>query len=138
GTGGFVLMDDRAYDKLGWGLTRVWTGELPGIRDTDEYLMVNYTYLVAGVYYLLGHSLLAAKMLNVAFGSLLPVVVFAIGAEILGRGAARIAALLSAFFPSLLAWSVINLKDILVVVLTATAVLFLLRYARRHEWWSLI
>jgi hypothetical protein len=138
GTGGFVLMDDRAYDKLGWGLTRVWTGDLPGIRDTDEYLMVNYTYLVAGVYYVLGHSLLAAKMLNVAFGSMLAVVIFAIGAEILGQRAARVAALLTAFFPSLVAWSVINLKDILVVLLTATAVLFLLRYARRHQWRSLL
>ena len=138
GTGGFVLMDDRAYDKLGWGLTRVWTGGLPGIRDTDEYLMVNYTYLVAAVYYLLGHSLLAVKMLNVAFGSLLAVVIFAIGSEILDPRAARVAALLTAFFPSLVAWSVINLKDILVVLLTAAAVLFLLRYARRHGWRSLM
>jgi hypothetical protein len=137
GRDGFALMDDRAYDKLGWTLARVWVGRWPGIRDTDVYLMVNYTYLVAAVYYVLGHSLLAAKMLNVAFGSLLAVVSYATAREIFDQRVARIAAMLTAFFPSLLLWSAINLKDILVVLLTAVAVFGLIRYARRHEWWAL-
>lgn len=137
GRRGFLLMDDFAYDKLGWGLVKVWTGQLPGVRDTDEYLLVNYTYLIAVVYYVLGHSLLAAKMLNVAFGALTGVVIYALGAEIFDRRAARVAALLTAFFPSLLVWSVINLKDILVVLLTTTAIFGLVRYARRGQWWAL-
>lgn len=138
GRRGFLLMDDFAYDKLGWGLVKVWTGQLPGVRDTDEYLLVNYTYLIAIVYYVLGHSLLAAKMLNVAFGALTAVVIYALGREIFDRRAARIAALLTAFFPSLLVWSIINLKDILVVLLTATAIFGLVRYARRGEGWALV
>lgn len=137
GRRGFLLMDDFAYDKLGWGLVKVWTGQLPGVRDTDEYLLVNYTYLIAIVYYVLGHSLLAAKMLNVAFGAVTAVVVYALGAEIFHRRAARVAALLTAFFPSLLVWSIINLKDILVVFLTVSAIFGLVRYARRGEWWAL-
>lgn len=137
GRGGFLLLDDHAYDKIGWTLARVWMGIFPGIRDTDQYLMVNYTYLVAGVYYFLGHTLLAAKMLNVTFGALTGVVTYAIGTELFDRRAARTASLLTAFFPSLVAWSVINLKDILVVLMTLTTVLALLRYARRHEWWAL-
>jgi hypothetical protein len=137
GRGGFLLLDDRAYDKLGWTLARFWMGIFPGIRDTDQYLMVNYTYLVGAVYYLLGHSLLTVKMLNVAFGGLTAVVVYALGAEIFNQRAARIAALLTAFFPSLMVWSVINLKDILAVLVTTTVVFGLLRYARRHNWWSL-
>jgi hypothetical protein len=138
GRGGFLLLDDRAYDKLGWTLAGLWMGIFPGVRESDEYLLVNYTYLVAIVYYLMGYSLLTAKMLNVAFGALLAVVVYAIGAEILSRRAARVAAVITAFFPSLVAWSVLNLKDILVVLLTAATVLGLLRYARRHEWWALV
>ena len=138
GRGGFLLLDDRAYDKLGWTLAGVWMGIFPGVRESDEYLLVNYTYLVAIIYYLMGYSLLAAKMLNVAFGALLAVVVYAIGAEVLGRRTARVAAVITAFFPSLVAWSVLNLKDILVVLLAAVAVLGLLRYARRHEWWALV
>lgn len=137
GRGGFALMDDRAYDKLGYTLARVWQGVFPGIRDSDEYLLVNYTYLVAIIYYLLGKSLLAAKMMNVAFGALLAIVGYALGREIFDLRAARITAVLTAFFPSLLAWSVINLKDIMVVLLTATAIFGLLRYARRHRWWAL-
>lgn len=138
GKGGFLLLDDRAYDKLGWTLARVWLGVFPGIRDTDQYLMVNYTYLVAGIYYFLGHHLLAAKMMNVLFGSLLAVVLYALGRELLGARPALLAAGLTAFFPSLIVWSAINLKDILVVLLTAGAVYGLIRYARRHEWWALV
>jgi hypothetical protein len=138
GKGGFMLLDDRAYDKLGWTLARVWMGIFPGIRDSDQYLMVNYTYLVASVYYFLGHSLLAAKMLNVAFGAITGVAIYAVGAEIFDRRTARLAALLTAFFPSLIVWSVINLKDILVTLLTITAVFGFLRYARRHQWWALL
>ena len=138
GLGGFALIDDRAYDKIGWTLARVWMGVFPGIRDTDQYLMVNYTYLVALVYYALGHSLLAAKMLNIAFGTLTAIVFYALGSRDLRppRGAGS-SVLLTAFFASLLLWSVINLKDILVVMLTGLAVFGLIRYAHRHEWWAL-
>ena len=138
GRGGFLLMDDRAYDKLGWTLARVWMGIFPGIRDSDEYLMMNYTYLVSGIYFVLGHNLLAAKMLNVLFGALTPVVVYAIGTELWDRRVARISALLMAFFPSLLIWSAINLKDILAVLLVELAILGALIYARRHVWWALV
>jgi 4-amino-4-deoxy-L-arabinose transferase-like glycosyltransferase len=51
---------------------------------------------------------------------------------------ARIAALLTAFFPSLIAWSAINLKDVLTVLMTTVAIYGLVRYARRHEWWALV
>jgi hypothetical protein len=138
GKGGFLLLDDRAYDKIGWTLARVWMGIFPGIRDTDQYLMVNYTYLVAGLYYFLGHALLAVKMMNVLFGSLLAVVTYALGRELFGPRVGLVAGILTAFFPSLVAWSAINLKDILVVLLTVTATYGLLRYARRHEWWALL
>jgi 4-amino-4-deoxy-L-arabinose transferase-like glycosyltransferase len=137
GKGGFLLLDDRAYDKVGWTLARVWMGIFPGIRDTDQYLMVNFTYLVAAVYYLLGHSLLAAKMLNVAFGSLTAVAVYGLGSEIFDRRVARLGAVLVVVFPSLIMWSAINLKDILVVFLTTVAVYGLVRFARRHDWWAL-
>jgi Dolichyl-phosphate-mannose-protein mannosyltransferase len=138
GLGGFALLDDRAYDKLGWTLARVWLGVFPGIRDSDAYLMVNYTYLVALVYYTLGHSLLAAKMLNVAFGTLTAIVFYALGREIFNRDAARVIGLLTALFASMLVWSVLNLKDILVVLLAGLAVFGLIRYAHRHEWWALV
>ena len=45
--------------------------------------------------------------------------------------------LLTAFFASMLLWSVLNLKDILVVMLAGLAVFGLIRYAHRHEWWAL-
>ena len=137
GRGGFLLMDDRAYDKLGWALVKVWTGQYPGILKTDEYLMVNYTYLLAIIYFFLGHSLLAAKMLNVMLGALTAVLVYVLGRELFDRRTAVIAALFTAFFPSMALWSTVNLKDPMVVALTVAAIFGLLRFARRHEWWAL-
>lgn len=138
GMNGFLLMDDRAYDKLGWTLARVWMGIFPGIRDSDEYLLVNYTYLVAAVFYVFGHNLLAAKMLNVLFGALTGLVMYATAAELFNRRAARVVALLVAFWPSLLIWSAINLKDTLAMLLVAVAIYGTLVYARRHAWWAFV
>src|SRR6478672_9237240 len=113
-------------------------GVFPGIRDTDEYLLVNYTYLVAVVYYLLGHSLLAAKMLNVAFGGLLAVFIYSIARIIFDRRIASVAAVVTAFFPSLFIWSVFNFKDVMVVMMTALVIFGLLRFAKYHEWWAFV
>jgi hypothetical protein len=138
GRDGSLLLDDRAYDKLGWTLARVWMGIFPGIRDTDEYLMVNWTYIVAAVYFTLGKSLLAAKMLMVAFGALLALATYALGREIFDERAGRIAGLLAAFFPSLMVWSATSLKDVLTVLVSVVAIYGLLRYGRAHHWWALV
>ena len=138
GREGNLLLDDRAYDKLGWTLARVWMGIFPGIRDTDEYLMVNWTYIVAAVYFTLGKSLLAAKMLMVAFGALLALATYALGREIFDERAGRIAGLLAAFFPSLMVWSATTLKDVMTVLVSVVAIYGLLRFGRRHDWWALL
>jgi hypothetical protein len=136
GSNGFLLMDDRAYDKIGWALPRVWWGSIPGILESDQYLLVNYTYLIAFVYYFLGHSLLAAKMLNPLFGALAAVLTYGLAREMYGRKAARIASLLTAFFPSLLVWSAVNLKDTLAMMIVVAVVYATLVYARRRSWWA--
>ncbi|MCC7104098.1 MAG: glycosyltransferase family 39 protein [Chloroflexi bacterium] len=136
GTNGFLLMDDRAYDKIGWALPRVWWGSIPGILESDQYLLVNYTYLIAFVYYFLGHSLLAAKMLNPLFGALAAVLTYGLAREMYGRQAARISSLLAAFFPSLLVWSAVNLKDTLAMMIAVAVVYATLVYARRRSWWA--
>jgi hypothetical protein len=56
---------------------------------------------------------------------------YALGRELGGERAGRMVALAGAFWPSLLLWSVINLKDVLVVGLIASIMFFALRFARR-------
>ena len=128
---GYLFEDDRAYDKTAWALARVWHGTIEGVASSDAYLLRNYTYMVGALYYVLGWELMAPKFLNSFFGAVAIVPMFALGRELGGDRAGRIVALAGAFWPSLILWSIINLKDVLVVMLIATIMFCALRFARR-------
>ncbi len=127
---GYLFEDDRAYDNVSWDLARVWLGILPGVESSDGYLLKNYTYMIGAIYYLVGHELVAAKFVNCLFGALIPVAVYAFGRELADERVGRIAALAAAFWPSLILWSVLNLKDGLVVLLIAIMLWGAHRFAR--------
>jgi hypothetical protein len=127
---GFMFEDDRVYDNVAWALARTWLGQIEGVARADGYLINNYTYLTGALYALLGHELVAAKFVNCFFGAVLPLLAFSLGKELGGAWVGRFSALLTAFFPSLVLWSVLNLKDILVVVLITAVMLGALRFAR--------
>jgi hypothetical protein len=142
---GFLFEDDRAYHKVSWALSRVWHGTLAGVARSDEYLLKNYSFAVGGLYYLMtpflptglsGDKLsavmiMAPKMMNLAIGSFIPVVGYVLGREMGGRAAGVLMALALAFWPSLLLWSVLNLKDTMVVLLIAVIMLATIKFARR-------
>ena len=127
---GFMFEDDRVFDNVAWALARTWAGVIPGVDRNDGYLINNFTYSTGLLYYLLGHELVAAKFLNCFFGAILPVVAFSLGREVGGGRVGRFAALASAFFPSLLLWSILNLRDVMIVLLLTAAMLATLRFAR--------
>ncbi|MGE3272054.1 MAG: hypothetical protein AB7P40_25090, partial [Chloroflexota bacterium] len=56
---------------------------------------------------------------------------YALARELRGDRAGRLVALAAAFWPSMLLWSVLNLKDVMVVVLIATIMFLAIRFARR-------
>jgi hypothetical protein len=128
---GCLFQDDRAYDKTAWALARTWAGTIPGVAESDEYLLKTYTYMVGGLYYFLGHELMTAKFLNCFIGAITVVPMYALGRELGGGKAGRMVALAGAFWPSLILWSVINLKDVLVVLLIAAILFLALRFARK-------
>ncbi|MDP8923317.1 MAG: glycosyltransferase family 39 protein [Chloroflexota bacterium] len=128
---GFMFEDDRAFDVVSWALARFWSGQLSQIASSQDYLVNNYTVLMGGVYYLLGRDVMGPKLLNCLFGALAAVIVYALARELGGRRAGTFAALLMAFFPSLILWSILNLKDTLVIPLIALTMLGGLKFARR-------
>ncbi len=134
GTGGFVFPDDRAYDELSWDIARAWSGEIPGILQRDSYLVMNYTYLLGLLYLLLGHSVVAAKVLNAAFGAVTALATFGIARELWDERAARLAGIVAAIFPSLLLWSLLTLKDVMVVMVASIAIWTMLRFVRHADW----
>ena len=128
---GYLFEDDRAFDVVSWALARLWSGQLAQTAKSQDYLINNYTVMMGWVYYLFGHDVVGPKLLNCLFGALTIVVTYALAKELGGERAGRFAAILALGFPSLVLWSMLNLKDALVVLLIALAMLGGLKFAHR-------
>src|SRR6476620_6542308 len=55
GGDGFIGPDDRRYDTVFWLQAQAWHGIGSGVGPVDQYLVNAYTYLAAGVYFVVGH-----------------------------------------------------------------------------------
>jgi len=77
----------------------------------------SYLYLVALFYYIFGYSPLSIIFINCIISILTGIIYYFIAKEIAGIRSARITAFLIVFFPSLVLWSIVNLKDTLVIFL---------------------
>jgi 4-amino-4-deoxy-L-arabinose transferase-like glycosyltransferase len=85
-------------------------------------------YLVAGVYELIGRNMLAIQFINAAVGAATAAVIYHIAQHLFSNvRVARLAALLTCFFPSLILWSSQALKDGLIVMALVLAILATLR-----------
>jgi hypothetical protein len=145
---GMMFEDDRAYHKVGYGLMEYWLGDEGGVEKSDEYLLRLYTYMVGVlytyVYYTTPANLLqmskpeagaiaimAPKLMNCFIGAIGIVPFYALGRELAAARVGRLVALAGAFWPSLLLWSVLNLKDVMVVVLIAATMFLAIRFGKR-------
>ncbi len=97
----------------------MWLG---GIRDvsvmaskmmkiTTSGNLGPYDFWNGIVYFFTGKSPLSLLFINCFAGSLTAIFIYYIAEEIAGKKAARISAILTAFWPSLFIWSVQNLKE---------------------------
>lgn len=119
GHNGFLGADDVAYDRIAWQQAQYWKGVGPAVAPGNAYLLSVYTYLIAALYWLLGHLELAVKLMNCLFGALTAGVIYRTTRLLFGDLAGRLSGLAAAFFPSTFLWSLFNLKDALFVFLVA-------------------
>ena len=85
-------------------------------------------YLVAGVYEVIGPNMLATQLINAAVGAATAVVVYYTTQLLFNNThASKTAAILVAFFPSLVLWSSHGLKDGLIIMALAFSILATLR-----------
>ena len=109
-------VDSEMYDELGWAVAKSW-------RAGGEYHIPiyhtgrGYIYLIASLYYLVGHNTLIGRVFNCFFSALTVIYVYRITVNIYGKRTAKIAAFLVAFSPELIVWSGIQYKDILLAFL---------------------
>lgn len=89
-------------------------------------------YLVAIVYELIGTNMLAIQFINAAMGAATPAVIYHCAKHLFNnRRVSRLAALLTAFYPSLVLWSSQGLKDGSIVMALALGMFATLRLMER-------
>jgi 4-amino-4-deoxy-L-arabinose transferase-like glycosyltransferase len=133
---GFFGGDALTYDQQGFALTQVWQGQIS--YDDFTYGRVHdflgMPYLVAGIYTLVGRNTLAVQLFNAVLGAATAPVVYVCAQRIFQNvRVARVAALLVAFYPSLILWSSQALKDGPIMLLLAVTMLATLKLGERFS-----
>lgn len=93
-----------------------------------EYGRTIYLYLVALFYYLFGYSPISIIFLNSIIGVSTGIVYFSLAKKIASIKVAKMTSIFVTFFPSLFTWSIINLKDSLLIFLTGVIIWLFLKF----------
>ncbi len=129
----FFAPDAWFYGRLGEMLAAYWQGEGP----YPQYLAVNPQWLypyINGVFHLaFGSGHLAAAVLNIFAATWTVIVAYYLGRDVMGEQVGKVAALLVALFPSLVLWSVLNIRDALATFLVTFIVWLAVRVYRRFD-----
>jgi hypothetical protein len=120
----FFAGDQGTYDWCGREIVSYWRGDratLPGLvrpAAGGYYYPTGYYYIVAVIYYLIGPWSLLPKLLNSFVGSRTVTLTYRLARSLTGSDevALRTAAY-TAYFPSLVLWSSLNLRDVWIVFL---------------------
>src|SRR3989440_3629419 len=137
---GFFGGDALTYDFLGYAQLNVWGGNLAFERVVEVFFAGGSSsgwgmyYLVAVIYKIVGRNMLATQYVNCVLGAATALLAYMISMEIFPtRRVARVAALLTAFFPSMVLWSCQGLKDGPIVFLLALSMLATLKLGDRFS-----
>ena len=125
--------DANTYDVFGQSLVEAWHGNNYHQQKYDSFVASGASawgmiYLVAAVYQVIGPNMLAIQLINGAIGAATAIVVYYV-AQILFSNVrvSKLAAILVAFFPSLVLWSSQALKDGVIILALALSILATLR-----------
>ena len=112
----FGFIGDSAFTSLrSWWLSQIWHDKIKhdwftsGLQEHSPHDY--HFYLYAIFYYLFGFSQLAAKFINSLFSVGTAILIYYIAKDVFNRRVAKVAAILSAFFPTIILWSVTALKE---------------------------
>ncbi|HEV8169736.1 MAG TPA: glycosyltransferase family 39 protein [Pyrinomonadaceae bacterium] len=125
--------DANTYDVFGQSLVEAWHGNEYHQARYEGFVASGATawgmiYLVAAVYEVVGANMLAVQLVNAAIGAATAIVVYHAAQTLFGnKRVSQVAAILVAFFPSLVLWSSQALKDGLIIMALALAILATLR-----------
>jgi hypothetical protein len=116
---GALFLDDYTNDLVAEWLVRIARGEGLSIFPGHQYLLDGlYPYLLMLLYAVFGHTPLLPKMLNICATALSAVLVFDIARRAFRPSTAAVAAIGAIILPSLIVWSIVSVKESLIVFLT--------------------
>jgi hypothetical protein len=132
--------DALTYDFLGtaqinsWGGDRYYTQVMNAHLGHSGGTSWGMTYLVAGVYLIVGRNILAVQFVNAVLGAATAPLIYLCAQFVFNNTrVARLSALAVAFFPSLVLWSSQGLKDGPIVFFLALSILTTLKLSSRFE-----
>ena len=129
----FFAPDASGYEQLGKEISDYWTGSGLAPRAIREGWRPGYIHLNAVFHFVFGESRIALVVLNLFAGIWTTVLTFYLTREFLAVRSAKAAALLTGFFPSLVLWSILNIRDALATFLIVTLVLYGVRMSKRFR-----
>ena len=110
--------DANTYDIFGNALMKVWNGDLSYQYYVDLFSRDGagsgwgMLYVVAVIYKIVGRNMLATQYINSVIGAVTAPIAYLMAMEIFpNKKVARAAALLTAFYPSLVLWQCQGMKD---------------------------
>src|SRR3989440_1604889 len=132
--------DALTYDFLGYAQLNVWQGNIVFQRSLDVFSGGGANsgwgmfYYVGVIYGMVGRNMLATQYVNCVLGAAPAPLAYMISMEIFPtKNVARVCALMTAFFPSLVLWSSQGLKDGPIVFLLALSMLATLKLGDRFS-----
>lgn len=131
---GALFQDDYTNDLVAEWLVRIQRGDGLSIFAGHQHLLdSSYTYLLMGLYAVFGHAPLLPKLVNCGIAALSAVFIFDIARRAFRPSVAVLAGLGAAVMPTLVLWSIVTLKESLVLLLALVALWTLQRLAERPD-----
>lgn len=124
--------DAEGYEMLGVIIAQGWSGEGPPFdyRKTRE-TNYGYAYVVAGLNYVIGPYRTVGPYANAVIGTITVALVYFLSRRLFHRVVALRAAKLVAYFPSMILWSSLAIKDPIVTFLTILTLMAALELKER-------
>ncbi len=126
----FFAPDAIGYESVGAQIGDYWArgGFVP--QPVREGWRPSYIHLNAVFHFLFGESSIALVVLNMFAGVWTALLTFYLTREFLSVKAGKVAALLTGFFPSLVLWSILNIRDALATLFIVLLVLYGVRLSK--------
>ena len=115
---------------MGRQISEYWSGGSFVPRAVQEGWRPSYIHLNAAFDFMFGESRLALVVLNMFAGVWTALLTFYLTREFLSVKSVKAAALLTAFFPSLVLWSILNIRDALATLFIVMMVLYGVRLSK--------